>query len=66
MSQTSTRVGWNGGLGWWAMKQCRRFMDFVLFIPSAQYAEYLKAGRDILSRPKRYVAYQMPRLRTKR
>ena len=38
MSQTSSRVGWNGGLGWWAMGQCRGFTDFALFIHSAQYA----------------------------
>jgi len=30
MSQTSTRVGWNGGLGGWAGRQCRGFMDFAL------------------------------------
>ena len=40
MSQTSTRVGWNGGLGGWAERQCRGFMDFALFLVSAQYAEY--------------------------
>ena len=40
MSQTSSRVGWNGGLGGWAEGQCRGFMDFALFIHSAQYAEY--------------------------
>jgi len=28
--QTSTRVGWNGGLGWWAVKQCRVFSAFAL------------------------------------
>ena len=40
LCQTSTRVGWNGGLGGWARRQCRNFMDFALFIHSAQYAEY--------------------------
>ena len=38
--QTSTRVGWNGGLGGWAERQCRGFMDFALFLHSAEYAEY--------------------------
>ena len=37
--QTSTRVGWNGGLGGWAMRQCRGFMDFALFNHLAQYAK---------------------------
>ncbi|MCX7112858.1 MAG: hypothetical protein NTX45_22615, partial [Proteobacteria bacterium] len=32
------RVGWNGGLGGWAERQCRGYMDFALFIHSAQYA----------------------------
>ena len=36
MSQTSTRVGWNGGLGGWEADGCRGFMDFALFIHSAQ------------------------------
>ena len=39
MSQTSSRDGWNGGLGWWAVRQGRGFMNFALFIHSAQYAE---------------------------
>ena len=30
MNQKMTRLRWNGGLGWWAMKQCRGFMDFTL------------------------------------
>jgi len=30
MSQTFTRVGWNGGLGGWAERQCRGFIDFAL------------------------------------
>ena len=30
MSQTSTRVGWNGGLGGWAERQSRVFMAFAL------------------------------------
>ena len=34
MSQTSTRVGWNGGLGCWAERQCRAFMDFALYYSS--------------------------------
>ncbi|MEI7866810.1 MAG: hypothetical protein WCI11_02880 [Candidatus Methylumidiphilus sp.] len=38
MSQTSSRVGWNGGLGGWAERQCRVFMDFALFLHPAQYA----------------------------
>ena len=33
MSQTSSRVGWNGGLGWWAKRQGRGLMDFALFFP---------------------------------
>ena len=40
MSQTTTRVGWNGGLGGWAERQCRGFMNFALFIHLPQYAEY--------------------------
>ncbi|MCX7112755.1 MAG: hypothetical protein NTX45_22060 [Proteobacteria bacterium] len=31
MSQTSSRVGWNGGLGWWAERQCREDIDFALY-----------------------------------
>ena len=30
MSQTSTRVGWTGGLGWWAGRQCQGFTAFAL------------------------------------
>jgi len=30
----------DGGLGGWAGRQCHGFMDFALFIHSAQYAEY--------------------------
>jgi len=33
MSQTFTRVGWNGGLGGWAERQCREPMDFTLCLP---------------------------------
>ncbi|MEI7868119.1 MAG: hypothetical protein WCI11_09515 [Candidatus Methylumidiphilus sp.] len=36
MSQTSSRVGWNGGLSGWAERQCRGFMGFALFIHPAQ------------------------------
>ncbi len=38
MSQTSTRVGWNGGLGGWVRRQCWGYMDFAPFIHSPQYA----------------------------
>ncbi len=29
--QTSTRVGWNGGLGGWAERQCRLFINIAHF-----------------------------------
>ena len=31
--QTSTRVGWNGGVGGWAERQCRGFSAFALCLP---------------------------------
>jgi len=30
MSQASSRVGWNGGLGWWEVGESRGCMAFAL------------------------------------
>jgi hypothetical protein len=59
MSQTLARVGWNGGLGEWADKQCRDFMDFALLsirrnTRRSRYCAlrpFQKTGQSVTPRP---------------